>query len=396
MTKETAFARGSVRSLAVLAVAGMMGHGLAMTVTGPVLPTIMVAFGIRETAVGVLLAAGSLGFMTGCLLGGLATDELGLKPVITTAWLSVAISLVGFALSSSYPLLVLTYTLVGISSGLVETGLNVLPAQIGGGAGTMNLVHMGYCVGALSAPLIAGFVLSSGGGWRLPYWLTAIVPIVLTVRGLTMPMPAAPRQQANHVQRQPLFTLLRHPLVLLSALALLFYVAAEMSISNWVVLFMVQRFNLPPLQASGALTVFWGLVLVGRLLQGPLASKFSLPGLIVAHCIAMGVSILGLSQARSSLVAYIFLVTVGLAASGIYPDVMIYTNRRYQRQVGAITGVLSMTAAAGSFAFQPIVGRVAETYGLPVGFFGLAGCMFTAGISFLPIWLDQRHDRRDH
>ncbi|MGQ9553746.1 MAG: MFS transporter [Anaerolineae bacterium] len=391
MTKETAFPRGSVRSLAALAVAGMIGHGLVMTITGPVLPTIMVAFGIRETAVGILLAAGSLGFMVGCLLGGLATDEFGLKPVITAAWLGVVASLIGFALSSNYPLLLLTYALIGIGSGLVETGLNVLPAQIGGGAGMMNLVHMGYGVGALSAPLVAGLVLSSGGSWRLPYWLIAAVPTLLAVRGLTMPMPAAPKQQANHVQRQPLLTLLRHPLVVLSALVLLFYVAAEMSISNWVVLFMVQRFNLPPLQASGALTVFWGLVLIGRLLQGPLASRFSLPGLIVAHCIVMGVSILGLSQAQSSLVAYIFLIIVGLAASGIYPNVMIYTNRRYQRQVGAITGVLSMTAAAGSFAFQPIVGRVAETYGLPVGFLGLAGCMFVAGVFFLPIWLGQRH-----
>lgn len=391
MTKETTFARASVRPLAALAVAGMIGHGLAMTITGPVLPTIMVAFGIRETAVGILLAAGSLGFMAGCLLGGLATDEFGLKPVITTAWLGVVASLIGFALSSNYPLLLLTYALIGVGSGLVETGLNVLPAQIGGGAGMMNLVHMGYGVGALSAPLVAGLVLSAGGSWRLPYWLIAAVPTLLAVRGLTMPMPAAPRQQANHVQRQPLLTLLRHPLVVLSALVLLFYVAAEMSISNWVVLFMVQRFNLPPLQASGALTVFWGLVLIGRLLQGPLASRFSLPGLIVAHCIVMGVSILGLSQAQSSLVAYIFLIIVGLAASGIYPNVMIYTNRRYQRQVGAITGVLSMTAAAGSFAFQPIVGRVAETYGLPVGFLGLAGCMFVASVSFLPIWLGQRH-----
>jgi fucose permease len=101
---------------------------------------------------------------------------------------------------------------------------------------------------------------------------------------------------------------------------------------------------------------------------------------------------LGLSLAATGPVAYLFLASGGLAASGIYPNIMIYTNRRYQRQVGAITGVLSMAAAAGSFAFQPIVGRVAEAYGLSVGFLGLAGCMVLAGASFLPVWLGRVRD----
>lgn len=378
-------------ALAVLATAGMVGHGLAMTVTGPVLPEIMRQFGVRETAAGILLASGSLGFMAGCLLGGFVTDEVGLKPVLITTWVGVAAALAGCALAGSFVLLMIAYACLGIASGVLETGLNILPAQVGGGAGLMNVIHMGFGVGALSAPAIAGYALETGLGWRLPYLLVAAVPIVLLLWALPVSMPAAPRHTL-HEQRQPILKLLRHPLVLLSAAGLLFYVAAELSISNWIVLFMGQRFELPPMQASLSLSVYWGLILVGRLLQGPLSQRFSLPALVVTSSVAFGVGILGIARSGTSATAFAFLVLAGLGASGLYPNIMIYANGRYLRQIGAVTGVLSMTAAAGSFAFQPIVGRVAELYGLELAFLGLVGCTLLVALSYLPVWLGRVRD----
>jgi len=218
--------RGSVRWLATLAVLGMFGHGLAQTITGPVLPEVMSEFAVRETAVGMLLAAGSLGFMLGCLLGGFVIDEIGLKPVVLTAWLGVVASLVGFATSQAYGLLVVAYGFLGLGSGCLETGLSVLPTQVGGGAGLMNLVHLGYGVGALVAPLLAGSLLNAGPGWRVTYWVSAAAPIVLLLLTLPTRMPVAPRQAVHSERQQPIVTLLSRPLIVLSAMALLFYVAA--------------------------------------------------------------------------------------------------------------------------------------------------------------------------
>jgi hypothetical protein len=66
---------------------------------------------------------------------------------------------------------------------------------------------------------------------------------------------------------------------------------------------------------------------------------------------------------------------------------MIFANRRYPRQIGAVTGVLSTAAAAGSLAFQPIVGRIAEVWSLQIGFLVLAGCIALMVVAYLPIWL---------
>lgn len=378
---------GSVRWLAVLATLGMVGHGLGQTVLGPVLPRVMADLSIRETAVGVLLAAGSLGFMCGCLLGGFVLDRIGLKPTLLAAWLGVVLSLGGCALSSRYPELLVSYFLFGLGSGFIETGLNVLPAQIGGGAWMMNLVHMGYGVGALTAPMGAGALLQVGRGWRTAFAAVAALSAVLLVLGAASRMPSAPSRHREASPSQPLSRLARNYLVVLSALALLFYVAGEHGMTSWAVLFMEGQYGVGSLQAGVALSLFWGAILVGRLFQGAVVSRLSLPAVVMASGLISGLAIGGFALSSSLGEAYLAATVAGLAAGGIYPNVMIYTNRRFPRQVGVVTGLLSMTAATGTFLFQPVVGRVAEVLSLSAGFLILAGAMTAVGACFLPVWL---------
>ena len=382
----------SARALVALAVAGMTAHGLAMTLTGPAVPRIMDEFAIRETAIGSLFALGSLGYMAGCLVGGFVTDEVGLKPMLLAAWAGVAASLVGVALSPGFAVLVLAYFLLGAASGTLETELNVLPAQIGGGAAMMNVIHFGFGIGALAAPMLVGYLLVSGYGWRLPYWLTALVPASLAVAALGVGMPAAPRVAAEDEERLPLGQLLRHRAVLIGAAGLLLYVGAEMGLSNWIVLYMAKVHDLAPIEASAALSVFWALVFVGRLLQGPLAARFSVPALIVVGSTLFGAALVGLAVVSHSGLAYFLVGVAGLGASGLYPNIMIHTNQRYARQVGVVTGALSMAAAVGVFLFQPVIGRVAEVYGLQVSFLGMAGCCAGIVACFLPVWLGRVAD----
>jgi len=122
-------------------------------------------------------------------------------------------------------------------------------------------------------------------------------------------------------------------------------------------------------------------------MRGTVTARLEVPGVVVVSAGIAAVGIAGLGLAGSSLDAYIAVAIAGLGASSIFPDVMAYANGHYPRQVGAITGVLTMAAAMGSFLFQPLVGRVAESYGLSVSILGLAGCMALVAILYLPVWL---------
>ncbi len=380
----------SARRLAVLAILGMMGHGLALTLLGPVLPEIMRDFGIRETAVGLLLAAGSVGFTSGCLLSGFLVDRIGLRPALLGAWLGVAVSLAACGLAPRYEWLLAAYLLMGLGSGFIETGLNVLPTQIGGGATLMNVVHVGYGVGALAAPLFAGAWLQAGLDWRSAFWAVALVPAALVILGLLSRMPAAPSTSHLGEVQQPIGRLVRQPLVVLSALALLFYVAGEGGVNSWTVLFMDSRFQVSSIQAGTALSVYWGAILVGRLFQGLVVARYSLPAVVIVSGGVSAVGVAGMLIATTPMQAYLWAGLAGLAAGGIYPNIMVYANRRYSRQIGAVTGILSMAAAGGNLIFQPLVGRVAESSSTGRAMILLIAAMLGVGLCYLPVWLAER------
>jgi len=383
---------GSTAWLSVLAALGMAGHGMGQTVMGPVLAQVMAEFGVRETAAGVLLAAGSLGFMSGCLISGFAVDRAGLKPVLLGAWVVVGASLGGLVLSPSFLGVVACYFIFGMASGFVETSSNVLPTQIGGGATMMNLVHMGYGVGALAAPLVVASLLRAGAGWRSGFVVVIIMAAVLLLLGLGSRLPEAPGR-GPETAGPPASTLLRSPLVLSGGLALLFYVAGEMGMSSWSVLSMQSRFELDAFASGTVLSLFWGAILVGRLVQGAVLSRFSIPAVVTASGTVCGLAIGAFALSRTPTEAYVAAAVAGLAAGGIYPDVMAYINGRFPGQVGAVTGLLSTVAVTGSFLVQPTVGRVAETAGLQAGLLLVAGAMLVSGLACLPLWLGRERER---
>jgi len=385
--RETVGVEGLTAWLPVLAFLGMVAHGLAQTITGPVVHEIMVDFAIRETSVGVLLAAGALGFMAGCFVGGLVCDRIGLKPLMLASWVGVTVALLGCANSPSYIVLLVSYACLGLASGCVEAALNVLPTQIGGGAMLMNLVHGGYCIGALVAPLYAGTLLERGQGWRAVYGFSAALPAILLALGIGTAVPESSLNRVEGRSRYSLLALVRHPLVFLGAIVLLFYVAAEIGLSAWIVLYVRQRFGLSPVRAGIGLSAFWLAILVGRLVQGFLARHVTLPGLIVAGGALGALGVAGVALASDVRVGLVAVFLAGLGASGIYPNVMALTNGRFPGQVGAVTGVLSTVAVTGSFIFQPLVGRIGEVYSLKVSFLGLAGCMVLLVLVYLPVWL---------
>jgi len=383
-------ARGSsVRWLAILATLGMAGHGLGQTVMGPVVAELMAEYGVRETAVGLLLAAGSLGFMTGCLAGGFVVDRVGLKPTLLAAWALVMVSLIALVFAPAFLVVVACYLLFGVGSGFVETGLNVLPTQIGGGAWMMNLVHMGFGVGALVAPLLVAALLDAGAGWRGGFLLVVALAAVTLVLGIGSRLPDAPGQRPA-AEGVPLLRLARHYLVVIGGLALFFYVGGEMGINAWSVLSMQERFGLDALGAGTALSLFWAAMLVARLVQGAIVARFSIPSVVTVSGMVSALGILGFVLAVTPAQAYAAAMVSGLAAGGMYPNVMVYVNGRFPRQIGAVTGILSTLAVGGTFVLQPVVGRVAETAGLQVGVLLVAGSMLISSVLLLAVWMRDR------
>jgi len=302
-----------------------------------------------------------------------------------------------YATVLSFAMALVAGLVLGLGAGIIEATLNTLPARMptpdqrheaNRQAGSlMNLIHLFFSLGAFVAPLIIGTLLGRGWRWRTIYGATIIPTVGMGLAVLGVHFPASPPRaergrRGDGEMSETTWTLLRRRPVVLGALVLLFYVGAELGIAAWVVLYLQQELHLSIGLASAGLSAFWIAMMVGRYGNSHLALRFAQRDLMVASGIGGAVCCWGLLTTRSLLLAFGWLMLIGLLSAGIYPLAMANVNSRYPHFAGRVSGLLSACAGAGALLFPPLLGAVAQGTSLRFAM-GLNGLwMIGAGVSF--------------
>jgi fucose permease len=351
-----------------LTCATMTQHGIVLVLAGALLPAMMKTFGIRESAAGLMLGIGALGFVLGPLVAGMLSDRTNPKMVFLVGLGLEAILLICFSFAPTFPLAIAAYFLFSIGAGFIETVVNIVPTLVEPErpGSLMNIVHMFFSIGAFISPILAGLILRDTGSWRPVYWVVAVPTAILFLLIWRSPFPPTPAAAAAVKPAGRVGSVLRERAVLLGALALLLYVAAEFGASNWIVLYAQKELAFPVLAATSALSALWFGLMIGRLLNSRLALRRSSRELVLWSGVTGVICGLALLTARTPAVAYLWLFGLGLSMAGMYPNIMADINSRYPIQMGLVTGFLAQAAALGSMLAQPALGVIAERAGLTV------------------------------
>ena len=376
----------NTKPLFVLDCLAMVQHGILLLMLGPLVPGIMESFAIGESAIGVLLSVGSLGFMVGPAPAGLIIDRRGVKSIFLAGTAIELAFLMMFGFSRLFLLSVLANFFVNVGAGFVETGANVVPTLLHGrrsAHSTMNFIHLFFSLGALLAPLLIGAFLEVSGHWHdVPLLVLVPTAILLFASGLVrMPGPLPSTNTANSDDSGSLPLVRR--LTLFGGATLFFYVGAEVGVSAWIILYLIETLRFTGLQAASALSLLWASIMAGRFLNGALGNRRKTPTLVLLSGLGGAVGVLILVATNSGVVAYVSVCWIGLGLAGIYPNVMAEVNRRTPRRDGAVTGMLATFGAAGAAAFQWIIGSIAERSSLRIALLVPAILQVLAVVSFM-------------
>jgi fucose permease len=274
-------------------------------------------------------------------------------------------------LAPTFAVAVIAFFLLQIAAGFIETSVNIVPAALSNGnsGSLMNIVHMFFSVGAFISPFIAGILLQTTGSWR-PAWLVTIIPTAaLLVAVFLLRFPAMPKASATTTAPRPSkISVLRERAILMGAIAMMLYVAAEFGASNWITLYLDKQLGFATLVATSGLSVLWLGLFVGRYINSRLALVRASSELVWWSGLLGVATGLLLLTATTPFMAYFWLFGLGLAMSGIYPNIMAELNGRNPERTGLITGFLAQSAGIGSAIAQPTIGVVGERFGLTLGF----------------------------
>lgn len=365
----------STRTLKTLNFAAMGQHGIVLLMFSPLVPSIMETFAIGEALAGLLLSAGSLGFVAGPILAGAVIDGRGVKSALAVGFLAEIAFFAVFGWSPIFWVAAAANFFIHMAGAFVETSANVMPTLVDRRhAGSyMNLVHSFFSVGAVIGPVLIGLFLSAAGTWRPVSWLVAIPTGGLAIFTLAVPFskpPAEPAdgenpRRASRGGRLALWSsvVFRRP-VFFGALTLMLYVGAEVGLSAWIVYYLTSRLGFSTVVSSTGLSTLWIGIMVGRFGSSILARRFSSRALVSTAGIVGLVAGVGLLYTDRTFLVFALLAIVGLSMSGVFPNVMAEINSRDPQRAGTITGFLAVGAGSGAMVFQWCIGLVAERVGL--------------------------------
>ncbi len=261
--------------------AGMV-QGLAL-VTFPAASTIFTSpqyYGLSSTAYGAMFLPQAIAAIVASLLSAGLTRRLGIKRIyllgLTADLVSMSLLFLSqFAMSNqpvAYGMLLLATTSLGLGFGLTVPSLNTFtaaffPQKIDSAVLILNAL---LGLGTVLAPVLVAIFIGLGIWWGLPV-LAGVLLLGLLLFSVRLPLEIG--ALAGPTPGEKSKTALPSRFWIFAAFALLYGIVETMN-GNWASLYMSQSLGATAAAASFALTAFWGMVTVGRVLFAAIAKRF--------------------------------------------------------------------------------------------------------------------------
>jgi MFS family permease len=255
-------------------------QGIAL-VTFPAASTIFTSpahYGLSNTQYGTMFLPQVVTAVAGSVLGGALARRFGTKRVflaglvadLASMALLIISSLVTASQPAAYGLLLAATACLGAGFGLTVPAINALtaafhPDRVDASVLVLNAL---LGLGTALAPVLVAIFVGLGAWWGLPVLSSALLLVLLAVaRGMPLHAGAGERADGGGRAHTPrLFWVF-------AAFAVLYGICETMN-GNWSQLDMTKTLHASATQASFALTAFWGMATVGRVLFAMVQRRF--------------------------------------------------------------------------------------------------------------------------
>ena len=254
--------------------------GLRDGALGVVWPSMRGTFDQPVSALGVLIVAGTVGYIAASLTTGALVRRAGPGRVVALGSALVCASVAAYATAPAWAMLVVATVALIAGAGFVDVGVNAY-ASHAGSVRHLGVLHSTYGVGTLLGPLLATAVLVSGASWRIAYvlLLAVEVPLLVVLLGARTRWPQAPG--TNEVTADADGVIARRSVW--PALVVFFvYVGTEIGIGQWAYSSLTEGRDLATSGAGFAVAGYYGGILAGRLLVAAAGHRIGAPRLVGA------------------------------------------------------------------------------------------------------------------
>ncbi len=352
--------------------------GLPDSLFGVSWPVVHTDFGIEESFASLYsiitgICTGGVSFVSGWLIRKFGTGKVTLISIFITA-----LGLLGISISPNIYVMMFFSIVLGYGAGAIDTGLNNF-VSLHYKAQHMNWLHCFWGIGVTVSPMIMSqFLTGESGSWRGGYRIVALMQFVIALAVLfTLPkwkgLEGEASAESEEKADKGFFDILKTKGVITSIVSLGLYCSMEFLLGTWGATYIVNTLALSPDTAAMWVSLYYGGIMVGRVISGFVSMKLSDNSLIRCGIVVafIGILILLLPIGSASLIG---LLLIGCGFGPVFPSVLHSVPDRFGKTYSAdITGYHMGGAYAIGFGAQLIYGFVASATTFKITPFVLIG-----------------------
>ncbi len=364
-------------------VAVYVSRSISSSLVPPCLPMLAEIYGVSYAGAGGLMATFFAAYTASVLLAATVGRVFTRRSLLIAGVAFQAAGTLGIAMAGTIGTARIAAVAFGLG-GLADLMATAILADLGGrsSARVLTLAHGGFALGAVTVPALAGFALGAGIAPRALFFVAGAVNMgmlwwVFRVRGVE---PTEGRAVKGTIRR-----LWRAPVFRAGMLVLFLYIMGEVVASIWLPTWMADRFAASKSLSAGALAIFWGSMLVARVVFSRFVDRLEPVRLLSIAGIAAVLAFSAMLLAPGPGFAIVGIVAVGLSLASMVPVLQALIVRRFPGASVQVLGLFGLASGTAGMASPWIVGTLADRF---QGVLGLSsGAGLTLAMALAPLAL---------
>lgn len=372
--------------------------GMAHVVAGSVLVPMLNAYGVEYGDGGQFIMNQFLGFLVGVLCSPYVTRRIGRRSALILALGSLTAAEAAYSLLLPWGWMLAFAPVAGFGFGMTEAVLGAIIIEFvtDSKAAAMSKLETFFGIGALIMPLLAGTLISAGV-WQMAFPIVTAIAGVTTLLWLSVSFGKVDEliayrrpsgQGSIRAERRARYQPAAWPLLIAGTLYFAIYVGMEMSYSNYLPAILQERTGKDEASASASLSVFWGLIVVGRLFAGRIADRSGYFRFLLVSTM-IGAGMLGLmALTGNAAAALLWTGLAGLLWSGVFAVALLYVNQYIPGMTERTTSLLIAAGGVGGALLPRTAGWFMDHYGAETTMWmiALAASLLIALLGFMRLF----------
>ncbi|MBR3011799.1 MAG: MFS transporter [Bacteroidales bacterium] len=325
-------------------------------------------FALSDTMANFLPSMVFLWFFFLSVPTGLMMNKIGKRKTVLLSLVVTALALILPLCAYNYPMLLVSFCLLGIGNTLMQVSLNPLITCVVSGERLASTLTFGQFIKAIAsfiAPIIASWASVKFGNWLLLYPIFLVFAIIAAVYlGMTKIEEEIPKDKSSNFI--DCLKLLGDASVLLFFLGIVAHVGIDVGVNTCAPKIIMERLGLPLEKAGIATSIYFLFRTLGCFSGSFILAKFPLKKFFAISVACMVLSMIGLFFAHSLAGLYIAIALVGFGNSNIFSMVFSRALLYLPEKNNEMSGLMIMGLIGGTI-FPLLMGVLSDAMGTQIG-----------------------------